>query len=85
MGFKFDLNQFIEISISGEMGHIKSRAESCNHCNQYLVHYKAADGRAVETWFDEDDIEAVEDDDLPGVPIYAVKGNDVTPGEVVEA
>ena len=75
--FKLDLNQFVELSISGEMGHIKSRAESINHCNQYLVHYKAADGRAVENWFDEDDVTAVEDDDHPGAPIYAVKSDDV--------
>ena len=61
--FKFGLNQFVELSISGEMGHIKSRAESINHCNQYLVHYKDADGRAQESWFDEDDIAAVEDDE----------------------
>lgn len=77
MTFKFDLNQFVAISISDEMGHIKSRAESCNHCNQYLVHYKAADGRAVESWFDEDDIIAVEDDEHPGAPIYAVKADDL--------
>lgn len=80
MSFKFDLNQFMEIGISGEMGHIKSRAESCNHCNQYLVHYKAADGRAVESWFDEDDIAAVEDEDHLGAPIYVVKEGDVPVG-----
>ncbi|WP_336658414.1 hypothetical protein [Enterobacter asburiae] len=78
--FKFDLNQFVELSISGEMGHIKSRAESINHCNQYLVHYKAADGRAQESWFDEDDIAAVEDDEHPGAPIYAVKADDLKVG-----
>ncbi|SPW22458.1 Uncharacterised protein [Cronobacter sakazakii] len=33
MTFKFDLNQFIAISISDEMGHIKSRTESCNYCD----------------------------------------------------
>lgn len=75
--FKFDLSQFVELSISGEMGHIKSRAESINHCDQYLVHYKATDGRAQESWFDEDDIVAVEDEEHPGTPIYAVKTEDV--------
>lgn len=74
--FKYGLNQFVVVSISGEMGHIKSRAESVNHCNQYQVHYKAEDGRAQERWFDEDDIEAVEDDEHPGSPIYVVKADD---------
>ncbi|MDZ7322052.1 hypothetical protein N4G41_10450 [Kosakonia sacchari] len=82
--FKFGLNQFIELSISGEMGHIKSRAESVSHSNQYLVHYKAADGRAQEKWFDEDDISAVEDDERPGAPIYAVKAEDVPDDVAIE-
>ncbi|EFJ8793861.1 hypothetical protein AXA14_005172 [Escherichia coli] len=82
--FKFELKQFVVLSISGEMGHIKSRAESVNHCNQYQVHYKAEDGRAQERWFDEDDIEAVEDDDLPGTPIYAMKTEDVQKGGEIQ-
>jgi len=61
MIFKFELNQLTEISISGEKGRIKSRCESCNHSNQYLVHYKAADGRAVDSWFDESDIRDVKE------------------------
>ncbi|EGT4335024.1 hypothetical protein DOX53_18465 [Cronobacter malonaticus] len=78
--FKFDLNQFVEIGVSGEMGHIKSRAESCSHCNQYLGHYKVTDGRAVESWFDEDDIIVVEDDEHPGAPMrldYCKVNNDI--------
>lgn len=82
--FKFGLNQFIELSISGEMGHIKSRAESVSHSNQYLVHYKAADGRAQEKWFDEDNISAVEDDEHPGAPIFAVKAKDVPDDAAIE-
>lgn len=82
--FKFDLNQFVELSISGEMGHIKSRSESISHCNQYLVHYKAADGRAVESWFDEDDISVVEAEDNPGQPIYAVKADDVPEDVIIQ-
>ncbi|MFC0140625.1 hypothetical protein ACFFJN_11355 [Erwinia mallotivora] len=84
MTFKFELNQFVEIGISGEMGHIKSRAESCNHCNQYQIHYKSADGRAVERWFDEEDIVAVEDDEHPGQPIYAVKAEDVPEDVIIQ-
>lgn len=74
MTFKFDLNQFVKVGISGEMGHIKGRAEYSSHINGYQVHYKAADGRAQEKWFDEDDIAAIEDDATLGAPIYAVKG-----------
>jgi len=81
MTFKLDLNQFVAISISGEMGHIKTRAESTTHCNQYLVHYKAADGQAQEKWFDEEDLHAVEDEDNPGQPIYAVKAEELATEE----
>jgi len=48
-----------------------------NHCNQYQVHCKAAHGRAQEKWFDKDDISAVEKDEYPGAPIFAVKAEDV--------
>ncbi len=81
--FKFELNQFVAISISGEMGHVKSCAQHSDHSNTYLVHYKAADGRADEKWFDEDDIEAVEDDDNGG-PIFVVKKDDLPAGAVIE-
>lgn len=60
MSFKFDLNQLVDINVSGEQGRIKGRAEYANHINGYQVHYKAADGRAVEQWFDEDDIQPTE-------------------------
>ncbi|QWA09803.1 hypothetical protein GTU79_21200 [Sodalis ligni] len=72
--FTFGLNQFVEISISGEMGHVKGRAEYADHANGYQVHYKAADGRAEEKWFDEDELTAVEDDD-DGGPVFVVKKN----------
>ncbi len=36
--FTFELNQYVEISISGEMGHV----------NGYQVYYKTADGRVEE-------------------------------------
>ncbi|MBT1947830.1 hypothetical protein KKZ58_07945 [Enterobacter kobei] len=54
----------------------KSHADSSNHCNQYLGHYKTSDGRAQESWFDEDDIAAVEDDELHEAPIHAMKNDD---------
>jgi len=60
MTFRYSLNQFMEISMSGEVGYIKARAESLNHCNQYLLHYKSADGLIRECWFDEDEISNIE-------------------------
>ncbi len=55
--FKFNLGDHVKISSSGETGAIKSRAEHTAHKNNYQVHYKAADGRAVDCWWDEADLE----------------------------
>ena len=71
--FKFELNQFVAISISDEMGHIKGRAEYADHTNGYQVHYRAADGRADEKWFDEDELLVVEDNNHSGAPVFVVK------------
>jgi len=56
--FMFELAAKVVVLISGEAGQIKARAEYVNHANAYLIHYKAADGRAVDSWFDEDEIQA---------------------------
>ncbi|KAF1367140.1 hypothetical protein [Yokenella regensburgei] len=58
MLFKYELGQVVKVSISGEEGHVKARAEYTNCCNQYLIHYQAADGRAVDAWFEEGEIQA---------------------------
>ncbi|MGC6387240.1 hypothetical protein ACMV8I_06170 [Ewingella sp. S1.OA.A_B6] len=58
--FKFELAAQVMILISGEAGQIKARAEYMNHANAYLIHYKAADGRAVNSWFDENEIQAAQ-------------------------
>lgn len=84
MSFKFKLNQIVEIGISGEVGHVKGRAEYSGHINAYQVHYKAADGRAQEKWLDEDDIVAVEDDRAPGMPVFLVSAEDVPNDAVIE-
>lgn len=83
--FKFELKQFVEIRVSGEMGHVKARAEYSSSANNYLVHYKAADGRAVSEWFDEFDIVAVEDADHPGMVVYAAYEEDIPQGAVINA
>jgi hypothetical protein len=47
------------------------------------VHYKAADGRAEEKWFDEDELSAVEDD-VEGGPVFVVKKGGLPTGAVTE-
>jgi hypothetical protein len=53
MGFKFNLEDEIAIKQSDEEGIVIGRSEFANGENQYLVRYKAADGRAVESWWGE--------------------------------
>lgn len=54
MEFQFKLNQQVTIATSGERGVVKGRAEYTNAANSYYVQYKAADGRACNSWWDED-------------------------------
>jgi hypothetical protein len=58
MRFKYELTQVVQVTISGEEGHIKGRAEYANCCNQYYIHYLTADGCAVDRWFDEGELTA---------------------------
>lgn len=55
--FAFKLNQSVLVKVSGEKGTVEARAEYAAGNNQYFVHYRAADGRAVTTWFDEHHLE----------------------------
>lgn len=57
--FKFDLKQQAAITVSGERGVITGRAEYVSGDNMYQLEYKAADGRAVENWFREPQLEQV--------------------------
>ncbi|MGR3753246.1 hypothetical protein [Edwardsiella anguillarum] len=68
--FKFDLNQMVNIRVSDEFGEVRGRAQYANAENQYYIHYRAADGRATSSWFDESLLVAAEDDRHPGCPIY---------------
>lgn len=73
MSFKFGLNQLVEIHVSGEFGAVKARAEYASGSeNGYFVHYKDANGCAVNKWFDESDLVMVEAEDAPGQPVYGV-------------
>jgi hypothetical protein len=56
--FAFNLAQAVKISASGETGSIIGRAEYTSGENSYLLRYKAADGRAVENWWNESALEA---------------------------
>ncbi|WP_436882789.1 hypothetical protein [Enterobacter asburiae] len=56
MKFKFELNQTVQVTISGEEGHIKARAEYTTSGNHYFIHYLAADGRATDRWFEESEL-----------------------------
>lgn len=58
--FKHELGQVVQVTISGEQGHVKARAEYTYSANQYLIHYLAADGRAVDVWFEESELTPAE-------------------------
>lgn len=59
--FKFDLKEKVEITASGETGLVIGRADYTDSHNQYQIRYKAADGRAVENWWAEAALEAVDE------------------------
>ncbi|EKL2596900.1 hypothetical protein ONI74_000611 [Escherichia coli] len=69
--FKFELSQLVEMCISDEWDEVKARAQYTDGENQYLLHYKAADGRATTEWFGESMLEATEDDRHPSCPVFA--------------
>ncbi|EAA5695993.1 hypothetical protein EX975_22550 [Salmonella enterica subsp. enterica serovar Gaminara] len=79
--FKFDLRQMVEISISGEIGEVKAQGKWATGNTAYQVLYQAANGTAQERWFDEVDLDAVEDDRYPGCPVYGQR--ELPPGAVV--
>ena len=51
--FFFCLRQVVKIVESDEVGTVHGRAEYTTSEPQYLIRYKAADGRAVEAWWPE--------------------------------
>lgn len=52
--FRFNLNQQVTIAASGETGQVIGRAQYATGQDQYHIRYRAADGRAVESWWGED-------------------------------
>lgn len=51
--FKYDLDQKVDIVGSHEHGKVIARVEYVSSDPSYLVRYLAADGRMVESWWDE--------------------------------
>lgn len=60
MAFKYKLKQEVTIIVSGEVGEIIGRAEYVTGEKTYSIRYKAADGRAVEQWWNQVAIELVQ-------------------------
>ena len=57
--FKFTLGQRVAITASDETGEVIGRAQYQTSANNYLVRYRAADGRAVEAWWQEEALTGV--------------------------
>nr|WP_316248951.1 hypothetical protein [Erwinia persicina] len=49
------MGQVVHVTISGEQGHVKARAEYNSGLNQYFIH-QTADGRAADRWFEEGEL-----------------------------
>lgn len=50
---KYELNQQVTITTSGEQGEVIARTEYATSEPSYLLRYKRADGTAVESWWSE--------------------------------
>lgn len=50
---KYELQQIVTITASGERGEVIGRAEYTLAEPCYLLRYQCADGRAVEMWWSE--------------------------------
>lgn len=63
MGFIFTLDQEVELTLSGEQGIVIGRAEYTSGENAYWIRYVSADGRQVESWWNESAVSPVADED----------------------
>jgi len=57
--FALEIGTIVKIKVSGESGEIIGRAQYRSGVDQYLIRYKCGDGRAVESWWQIDAIEAI--------------------------
>ena len=49
--WQFSLEQAVILKFSREVGVVIGRAEYMSREDQYLIRYKAADGRQVDAWW----------------------------------
>ena len=59
MSFKYELEQHVKLVESEETGEVIARAEYKTCQDNYLIRYKAGDGRMVENWWGEDAVSAI--------------------------
>lgn len=57
--FRFGLEDYVQISCSGEEGIIIGRADYLDIDDSYWVRYKNAAGIAVETWWPDSALEPI--------------------------
>ncbi len=57
--FKFEIDQDVEIAVSGERGTIRARAEFAEAAPSYFLRYQSRDGAAREAWWNEPALFAV--------------------------
>ncbi len=70
--FKFGLAQIVMPRISNEAGEVKARTQYADGENRYLIYYQDIRKAAQLKWFGESMLKMVEDDNCPGVPVFAV-------------
>jgi hypothetical protein len=58
-GHLYEIGDQVEITCSGERGEVIGRAEYHTGARDVLVRYKAGDGRAVESWWNESAVNPV--------------------------
>ena len=56
--FKFKLGAIVRLTHSNETGEVIGRSEHTTSENQYLVRYRAGDGRQTECWWGECAVQA---------------------------
>jgi hypothetical protein len=57
-----EINQNVQLALSGELGVIIGKATYRDLPDSYLVRYVAADGRQVQDWFENSAIEPTVED-----------------------